>query len=162
MPKEQRAVLSRTRRAWHAGTLVLMATVVTGACEKAQLLAPTSSTITVSTPARVLASGGSTEITAFVLEQSGTPVQNGTTVRFTTTLGRIDTVESQTPNGLAFTTFFAENSSGIAEIRATSRSAGGGTDNTNVVQLTIGAAAINTVTLRANPEAWVLAADRWS
>ena len=128
-----------------------MATVLTGACEKAQLLAPTSSTITVSAPARVLASGGSTEITAFVLEQSGTPVHNGTTVRFTTTLGRIDPVESQTQNGLAFTTFFADNSSGIAEIRATSGSAGGGTDNTNVVQLTIGAAAVNTVTLRANP-----------
>ena len=144
-------MVSGTNRVWRTGTFLLVATVVIGACEKAQLLAPTSSTIMVSAPARVLASGGSTEITAFVLEQSGTPVHNGTTVRFTTTLGRVDPVEAQTQNGLAFTTFFAGNSSGIAEIRATSGAAGGGTENTNVVQLTIGAAAVNTVTLRANP-----------
>ncbi len=124
---------------------------MTGACEKAQLLAPTMSTVTVSAPARLLASGGSVQITAMVLEQSGTPVQNGTTVRFSTSLGRVDPVEAQTRSGLAFTTFFADNSSGVAEIRATSGAAGGGDADTNVVQLTVGAAAVDTVTLRANP-----------
>jgi hypothetical protein len=47
--------------------------------------------------------------------------------------------------------FSAGSSSGVAEIRATSGSATGGTDNVNVVRITVGAAAINTVTLRANP-----------
>jgi adhesin/invasin len=122
-----------------------------GACDKVPLMAPTNSTITVSAPTQVLASGGSAEITAFVLEEGGTPVQNGTAVRFSSTLGRVEPVEARTTNGLAITTFFADNSSGVAEIRATSGAAAGGTDNTNVVQLTVGAAAVNTVTLRANP-----------
>src|SRR5688572_14162287 len=89
---------SRTRTG--AAVLLVIAAVVTGACDKAQLLAPTQSTITVSAPTRVLPSGGSTEVTAFVMEQSGTPVHNGTTVRFTSTLGRVDPGEAQTRNGL--------------------------------------------------------------
>ena len=140
---------SASRLAWPV--LLVMITVVVGACDKAQLLAPTMSTITVSAPTQVLASGASAEITAYVLEQGGTPVHNGTTVRFSASLGRIEPVEAQTTNGLATTTFFADDSSGVAEIRATSGAAGGGTDNTNVVQVTVGAAAVNTVTLRANP-----------
>lgn len=151
MFKEKRPILSGIGRVWHVGTLLVMAMAVTGACQKAQLLAPTSSTITVSAPTSLLPSGGSAEITAYVLEQSGTPVHNGTTVRFSATLGRVDPVEAQTRNGLAFTMFFAENSSGVAEIRATSGAASGGGDNTNVVLITVGAAAVQLVTLRANP-----------
>jgi hypothetical protein len=86
-----------------------------------------------------------------VTEQSGTPVHNGTTVRFTTTLGRLDPVEAQTRNGVAVTTFFANNSSGVARVRAISGAASGGEGNSNEVEITVGAAAINTVTLRANP-----------
>jgi adhesin/invasin len=140
--------------------LFALAAVVTG-CDKAQLLAPTQSTITVSAPTRVLPSNGTTPVTASVLEQAGTPVQNGTTVRFTTTLGRVDPVEVQTTNGLAITTFFAGPNSGIAEIQASSGAATGGTGTgtgnggtatgTNVIRITIGAAAVSTVTLRANP-----------
>ena len=151
MFREKRPILSGISRVWRAGTLLVMALAITGACQKAQLLAPTSSTITVSAPTRLLPSGGSAEITAFVLEQSGTPVHDGTTVRFSATLGRVDPVEAQTRNGLAFTMFFAQNSSGVAEIRATSGAASGGDDGNNVVQITVGAAAVNTVTLRANP-----------
>jgi large repetitive protein len=143
---------------------LLTLVVATAACDKAQLLAPTNSTISVSAPTRVLALGGSTEITAFVVESAGTPVQNGTTVRFVTSLGRVDPVEAQTRNGVATTTFFAGDTSGVAEIRALSGGAGAsgssagsgtttGTTTTaaNVVQITIGAAAIDTVTVRANP-----------
>ena len=130
---------------------LLVCAALTVACDKAQLLAPTSSTITVSAPTRVLPSGGSTEVSAYVLEQSGTPVQNGTTVRFSTTLGSVDPIQAQTRNGLAMTTFFAGSSSGVAEVTATSGAASGGDALANVVSLTIGAAAVNTVTLRANP-----------
>jgi hypothetical protein len=151
MWKEQRLVSSHNRAGWHVLALLMLVTVVVGACQKSQLLAPTSSTITVSAPTQVLVSGASAEITAYVLEGSGTPVHDGTTVRFSSSLGRLDPVEAQTINGLAFTTFFADTSSGVAEIRATSGAAAGGADNTNVVQVTVGAAAVNTVTLRANP-----------
>ncbi len=141
---------------------IVAAVVASAACDQAQLLAPTNSTITVSAPSRVLPFGGSTEVSAFVVEQGGTPVQNGTTVRFTATLGSVSPVEVQTTNGLAVTTFLAGNTSGIAEVRAISGGATGGTattgtgttatsSTTNVVQMTIGAAAVNTVTVRANP-----------
>ena len=120
-------------------------------CDKAQLLAPTQSTITVTAATKLLSSSGETEISAVVVEQAGTPVQNGTTVRFTTNLGRIDPAETQTRNGVATARFFASNSSGVARITASSGAASGGTGNTNVVEITVGAAAVNTVTLRANP-----------
>src|SRR5204863_446537 len=117
---------------------------------------------TVTAPNRVLPLGGSTEVSAFVLEQSGTPVQNGTVVRFTATLGTVSPGEAETRNGLAIVTFQAGSTSGIAEVRATSGGATGGTStsgtgttatttSTNVIQITIGAAAVNTITLRANP-----------
>jgi len=140
--------------------------VATTACDKSQLLAPTNSTISVSAATRTLPLGGSTEIQAFVIEQAGTPVQNGTTVRFVTSLGRIDPVEAQTHNGVATTTFFAGDVSGVAEVKAISGGAGAGTSTSgstgtgttaptatagNAVQIVIGAAAVDTVTVRTNP-----------
>jgi len=139
-------------------------------CDKAPLLAPTNSTISVTAPTRILPLGGSTEITAFVTESAGTAVQNGTTVRFTTSLGSVNPVEVETHNGTATTTFFAGDVSGVAEVRAVSGNAGagtsGGTGGTagaggtagtttttglNVVQITIGAAAVDNVSIRTNP-----------
>ena len=133
------------------GAVLLLAALTAAGCDKAQLLAPTKSTISVSAPTRVLPTGGSTEVTALVIEEAGTPVTNGTTVRFTTSLGRVDPVEAQTRNGVATTTFFAMNTSGVARITAISGAASGGSSNANVVEITVGAAAVNTVTLRANP-----------
>jgi adhesin/invasin len=139
-----------------------LAALASVSCDRAQLLAPTSSTITLTSATRVLPANGTTTLTAFVIEQSGTPVQNGTLVRFITTLGRVEPSSAQTQNGLATATFFAGDLSGIAEVRALSGGAGGGTTSTgtgtsattaatNVIQITVGAAAVNTVTLRANP-----------
>lgn len=141
----------------------LLAWALACACDKVPLLAPTGSTITLSAPMRSLPAGGSTEITAYVVESSGTPVQNGTTVRFTATLGTLNPAEAQTRNGIAVTTFVAGETSGIAEIRAISGAAGGtpaagtgtGTTNTqaqsNVLQITIGAANAARVALIAAP-----------
>ena len=130
-------------------TAVVVASVAAAACNKAALLAPTNSTITLTSGTRVL--------------------PNGTTVRFTTSLGRVDPIEAETSNGVAVATFVAGNESGTAEIRAISGLAsggtgtgtttpgtgtGGGTTTTtaaNVVQITIGAAAANRVSLQANP-----------
>lgn len=131
--------------------IVAVVALAAVACDKAQLLAPTQSTITVTAATRLLPSSGETEISAVVVEQAGTPVQNGTTVRFTTNLGRVDPAEAQTRNGVATTRFFASNSSGVARITASSGAASGGTGNSNIVEITVGAAAVNTITLRANP-----------
>ena len=136
---------------WRTCFILAMTATLISACDKAQLLAPTRSTISISAPTLLLASGGTAEITAYVVEEAGTPVHNGTTVRFTTTLGTIDPENAQTRNGLARAVFSAGAGSGVAEIRATSGGASGGTDNVNMVRITVGAAAVNTITLRANP-----------
>ncbi len=138
-----------------------LAAVLAVACDKVPLFAPSQSTITLTAGQRVLALNTSVEITAVVVEPSGTPVQNGTAVRFSTTLGRVDPVEVETRNGVATATFHAGSTSGLAEVRAISGGAGGttpaagnganATAATNVVTFTIGAAAADTVTIRANP-----------
>ena len=141
-------------------TVVMILSTCVAACDKVPLLAPSNSTITLSASARVLPLNGSTSLSAFVTESSGTPVQNGTTVRFTTTLGSVQPAEVQTVNGMAVTTFMAGTASGVADVRAlsggptgsTGSSGGSSTSSaTNQVQITIGAAAVNAVTLRANP-----------
>jgi Bacterial Ig-like domain (group 1)/PKD domain len=156
------------RRSSYAVGLALAAICIS--CDHVPLTAPNNSTITVSSLERVLPIGGSTQVEATVIESAGTPVHDGTSVRFSTTLGRVDPVEAQTRNGVASTTFLAGDASGIAEVRATSGGAGAGTSTTpstptspttppvtttatsnNVVLITIGSAAVDTVTVRANP-----------
>jgi hypothetical protein len=151
-------------------SLGVLAMLVAISCDRVPLLAPTNSSVTLDAGSRVVETGGTTSVSATVIEQAGTPVQNGTTVRFTTTLGRVDPAEAQTRNGIATTTFFAGNDSGIAEVRATSGGAGGSSTtttpttptngtttptttatNSNVVLISVGSAAVDTVTVRANP-----------
>ena len=149
---------------------VLLFGVLIG-CDKMDLTAPTGSTLTINAGSTVVPNGGSTIVTATVIESAGTPVHNGTTVRFTTSLGRVEPAEAQTNNGIATTTFFAGDDSGIAEVRATSGGAGVSTPstptsptspttpttptttatNSNVVQIAVGSGAVDTVTVRANP-----------
>jgi hypothetical protein len=145
--------VSMSTRVFHG---LLAALVLVGAaCDKAQLLAPTGSSVTLTALTQVVPTGGSTQVTAFVIESAGTPVQNGTTVRFTTNLGRVDPSEVQTSNGYASTTFLAGSDSGVADVRAISGSAGatdgGAASPSNVVQIMVGAAAVETVILGANP-----------
>ena len=138
------------------GLLVVLVFCGAG-CDKAQLLAPSESTVTLTAASIVLPTGGSTQVTAFVAEKSGTPVQNGTAVRFTANLGRVEPVEVQTYNGYAVSTFLAGDFAGVAEVRANSGVAGGsvgeaeGSQASNVVQITIGGAAASAVLVTASP-----------
>jgi adhesin/invasin len=132
---------------------VALAAVFAAGCEKVPLLAPSASTIFVSAGATALAPGASTTITAVVSESGGTPVQNGTLVRFTATLGRIEPAAVETNGGVATATFTAGTVSGTAQIEATSGGATGGTGTTptNRVTIAVGAAAATGVTVSANP-----------
>lgn len=138
--------------------------LVAAACDTVPLTAPTGSSLTITTASSFVPTGGTTEVTAFVIEESGTAVQNGTTVRFATNLGRMDPVEAQTRNGYAVSTFIAGDSSGVADISATSGGVGtspptsgddddppAATPGTSSVRITVGAAAVETVVLAANP-----------
>ena len=137
------------------GALVLaLAQLAVVACDKMPLGAPTGSTVTVRSAETVLPTGGSTEVTAFVSEEAGTPVQNGTTVRFSTNLGRLEPSETQTRNGYAVTKFLAGDIAGEAVVRAASGSTniGGNDDAPNAAKIKVGSAAVETLTVRAVPQ----------
>ena len=134
---------------------VLAGGLALGACDTVPLLAPTESTITVSASARSVALGGAVEVSAVLLEQAGTVVQDGTQVRFTTTLGSIAPANALTVGGVATATLSAGSVSGVASVRAvsgaaTGTSVGGGAV-TNTVEILIGAAAADSLTITANP-----------
>ncbi|MGE3509664.1 MAG: PKD domain-containing protein [Vicinamibacterales bacterium] len=136
--------------------------LVASACEKAPLLAPSGSSITLTTATNTLSANGSATIVAQVLEAAGTPPHSGTRVTFMTTLGTIDPAEASTDaNGRATVTFRSNGANGVAEISAasggatTSGSSSGGTggDAATSRNLTIwiGTAATGRVVISANP-----------
>jgi len=142
------------------------------ACDTVPLTAPSGSALTISAGSTFVQLGGTTEVTAYVVEASGNAVQNGTTVHFSTNLGRVDPVDAQTRNGYAVTTFIAGDVSGLADVMATSGGtsstttpppssgdgSGGGTGTTtpsatnssNAVRITVGGAATDNVVLNAS------------
>ena len=149
----------------HVSALAIVVAMLSASCDKVPLLAPTGSTVTLSANASTVATNGTVGLTAFVTESSGTPVQNGTTVRFTTTLGTVTPTDAQTSNGVAVATFNAGTSSGVATIHAVSGGATGGSGTTggtgtgstttvtagNMVTITVGVAAAKTLTVTASP-----------
>jgi PKD repeat protein len=120
--------------------------VLTVACDKLPLLAPQESTITLSTASTIVQANGTTEIRATVLEPSGTPVQNGTTVTFTTNLGTVSPGDARTLNGVAMVQFLGNGQSGTASIRAISGGAA-----SEALEISVGAAAASRIVLTANP-----------
>ena len=128
-----------------------------GACDKMPLTAPTESTIQISA-APTVPLNGSVDVVATVIEGSGTPVQNGTLVSFTATLGHVEPSETRTENGKVTVKFVAGTQSGMATVTALSGAATGpstGTETTAPlgasVNIKVGGAAAKTVTLRADP-----------
>lgn len=127
---------------------MLAMAVVTGACDKAPLTAPTDSAVTLFASNTVVALNGSVDITASVTEPGGVPVQNGTQVVFTTTLGSIDPAEARTSSGRATVRLNAGTSSGLAVIRAFSGGA-----QAEALEVQVGAAAASQITVTATPSA---------
>jgi hypothetical protein len=78
---------------------------------------------------------------------AGTPVQNGTLVSFTTTIGRIEPSEARTNNGQVRVRFIAGGQSGVATITAFSGGASGKLEN-----LKVGAAGVERVLVSASPQ----------
>jgi hypothetical protein len=78
---------------------------------------------------------------------AGTPVQNGTLVSFTTTIGRIEPSEARTSNGQVRVRFIAGGQSGVATITAFSGGASGKLEN-----LKVGAAGVERVLVTASPQ----------
>ncbi len=150
--------------------LVLTATAACAlvvACDKVPLLAPAGTVITIFPANSTVPVNGEVEIIATVIENgtasavtggtgpgtggtttttsrpgAGTPVQNGTLVTFTTTIGRIEPREARTNNGEVRVKFISDGSSGTAKITAYSGGAVGTLEG-----LLVGSAAAKRVTI---------------
>ena len=106
----------------------------------------TESTITLSSASTVVQANGTTEIRAIVLESSGTPVQNGTTVSVHDESRNAAAVEARTQNGVATVQFLGNGQSGKATIKALS-----GGSASEALELSVGAGASGRVSVTANP-----------
>jgi hypothetical protein len=105
----------------------LAALVATVNCHQVPLTAPPGSVISVTAnPTNVPAHGGTSVVSALVMEPTGTVVPDGTVVQFLTTIGTIES-QGKTNDGVARVRFTSDSRSGSAEITACSGSATGGT-----------------------------------
>jgi len=131
------------------------------ACDKVPLLAPTGTVINLFPASLVVANNSQVQIVATVIEHGtasgstgtssttstgGTPVQNGTVVSFTTTIGHIEPADARTHNGQVTVTLFTDNNSGTPTI--TAYSGGASATNSNIK---VGTATVKTITLVAQP-----------
>lgn len=126
--------------------LGLVGALALAACDQVPLLAPSGSTVTLTSSRIVLGVSETAELTAYIVENGGTPVHNGTLVVFTTTLGQLDLTEARTNNGRANVRLNANGSSGVARVTASSGGA-----RSEALEITVGAAAADTVSLSATP-----------
>src|SRR5262249_32308955 len=145
-------------------TLLLLPLALVAACDKVPLLAPTGSVINLFPATTSVSLNSEVTIIATVIENgvassgsggptgggtaragNGTPVQNGTVIRFTTTIGRIEPSEARTSNGQANVRLITGNVSGEATITAYSGGA------SNQIKLKVGAAAASTISVTAAP-----------
>jgi len=129
--------------------LGLFTSLLVVACEKVPLLAPTGSTITLTSSTNALPVNGAADIIGQVLEAAGTPPHSGTVITFTTTLGSVEPAEARTDvSGRVIVKFRAGTANGNATITAIS---GGASTGTNALKIAVGTAAVGKVFLNANP-----------
>lgn len=147
--------------------LLLLPLAMVAACDKVPLLAPTGTVITLFPTTTTVPLNSEVTIVATVIENgvaaagsgtgsgttttsrtgNGTPVQNGTVVTFTTTLGRIEPSEARTHNGEVTVKLITGNASGTATITAYSGGA-----SAQITNLKIGTAGVKTVTVTSSPQ----------
>ena len=119
------------------GEIEIVATAIENGTTSAPPTTPTTPTTPGTTPAAPTTTSSS---------GAGTPVQNGTVITFTTTLGRIEPVDARTQNGQVRVRFISSGQSGTATITAFSGGASAKLEN-----LRVGTAAAERVLVTATP-----------
>ncbi len=127
--------------------LALFALLAVFACDRVTPVAPVGSTITLSiNPSRIDAEGESAVITIIVRKEDGTPVNPGTQVSVSTTLGALDPETTFTDaTGTAKSTLTGDGRIGMATVSATTGAAA-----LVSVEVQIGSVAAS-ITLTATP-----------
>ena len=141
-------MISRGRLA----ALVLLPTIafiIELACSRVPLLAPSGSSISLTTAQTVVPINGSATITAQVLESAGTAPQAGTHVTFSTSLGTVQPSDATTDSSGRASAIFTSTSSGTATITAIS--GGASTGSNGALKILVGSAAVQKVVVNATP-----------
>jgi hypothetical protein len=129
--------------------VVCLAWLLDVGCNRPSILAPSGATIALSAPVTALPLNGSTEIVAQINGSVRTPPQRGTLVSFTTTLGVLEPAQAETDGtGRAAVRFRAGSNAGTATITAVSGSAD--VDESGVIRIAIGSAAVGRVLISAD------------
>jgi len=104
--------------------LLVVGVIVTPACDKASPVAPAGTTITLSVnPTRINVTGKAT-VTAIVRRDNGSPVNPGTEVNFSTSLGKLDPGTAATnDSGIAETELSGAGQIGMATVTASTGAA---------------------------------------
>ncbi len=151
----------------HRSALLALLTLPLGllaACNKIPLLAPTGTVITLLAATTSVSLNSEVTIIATAIENgqapssgagsgtttrtgAGTPVQNGTLITFTTTIGRIEPSEARTHNGQVNVKLITGSTSGSATVTAYSGGA-----SAQITNLKIGTAAVKTVSVTTTPQ----------
>jgi hypothetical protein len=117
------------------------------ACDKPTPVAPLGTTLTMSAnPTRISINDQDSAITVIVRKEDGTPVNPGTQVNFSTTLGIVDEVAETNEVGVAVAQLVGDGRVGVATITASSGAAGAAT-----VEVQVGSLAAS-ITLSATPK----------
>jgi hypothetical protein len=140
----------------------LLLPLIVSSCDRVPLLAPTGSVINLFATTNTVSLNSSVDIIATAIENgtdvgsgsgtttstagAGTPVQNGTLISFTTTIGTIQPSEARTRNGQVTVQLVTSSQSGTATVTAYS----GGASKT--LQLKVGTAAAGRINLTATPQ----------
>ncbi len=114
-------------------------------CDAASPVAPAGTVLAVTASPSQISANGTSNIRVTALKPNGTPVNPGTIVRLSTTLGTIDPTAEVDRDGLATATLEGDGRIGTATVTATA-----GTDAQATVDVEIGKAAAN-ISLQASP-----------
>lgn len=135
--------MSKSLKGWAVFALLLA--VLGAACDEVSPVAPTGTTLTVSANPTRIDPGGTSEITVLARKENGSPVNPGTQIFLTTTLGAIDELAATNDNGIARATLTGDGRVGVATVSATS-----GDTETITTDVEIGSLA-GSITLQPSP-----------
>ena len=128
------------------------------ACKKVPFYAGEGATLIISADKITLNTGGDrTNLTVMGFSSEGDALHDHTKVIFSATLGRVEPSETELMAGSAVVEFITGDQSGVAEIKARS---GNITAEPDPLQITIGSAALETLTISANPSKFSVGGGR--
>lgn len=124
---------------------LVLAVAGLAACDKASPVAPAGTVLSVTANPTQIGANGTSQVRVVALRSNGTPVNPGTQIRMSTTLGTIDPLVEVGDGGVAVGTLQGDGRIGLATVTASV-----GAETTATVEVAVGRSAAN-ITLQASP-----------